>query len=569
MAPIAAFLLIIALLFIFFIQAARASKRNKLNHPHSYFLSAGQHSKEEYGMSQVAYFLQMATVFPFFYYSYLGMWWLAVWNIIFYALGIILFFFMLPKTNSKALSLATNAKTLHAMIANLHNEPKIRIICSWFSIIAFLGLALFEIVWGATALRAIFDGSSFVYNLSIIILGVYLILFIWSGGQRAALKTDQYQILIAYIGLHLMTAWLLYHHPNALSEIDSPVIFLLIVTFSAVTVLMRIIKIKQDGKLQMQIINLLAIASLVILVFSIVKDPVFSSSTIFKFKFEGLEFNLNSMMPLLSFAILPLLYQFVDVTNWQRLSSLDTSETNFISDAKSGLKTFLIESPLSWLLPVALGIVSATFLVVEDSGNPWFEFLKHIASLDTTFGIIVAAFGLAGIVAIFLSTADALLTACGYIYAYDLNSRTSAITDKIKDSNDFSSFTEAEGADVVRTGKRFISAAVFLSIVGFVLLNSLIENSGASLIGLFLAFYTPMIAFAPSIIVPLMTGKRISSRYSLASIVVGAVGGLLVGFYYLIFATDPIWEYLSVPVAVISSSGIYLIAFAFNRISVE
>ena len=94
-----------AMLFISLWQARSVRAKYKDNDPDQFFLSKKSHSKEEYGSTQTAYFLQMATVYPFFLFGFSGMWWLGLWNTIFYAIGIVVFFLVLPRCNKGVLDL--------------------------------------------------------------------------------------------------------------------------------------------------------------------------------------------------------------------------------------------------------------------------------------------------------------------------------------------------------------------------------------------------------------------------------------------------------------------------------
>ena len=216
---------VVLMLLIYIFQARSSRAIAGYEDPDRFFLSSHAHSKEEYGAAQIAYFLQMATVYPFFVFAFSGQWWLAIWNTAMYVVGIILFVVLLPRFHQGGLDLVGRSSTPHALIASVHREPKLRALASFLSMFAFTGLALFETVWGTSALKIVLGGDSYLYYVSILVFAFYLITVLWIGGQRAEIRTAQWQLVIAYIGLHLITGWALTHYPHILPKTDAPFVF--------------------------------------------------------------------------------------------------------------------------------------------------------------------------------------------------------------------------------------------------------------------------------------------------------------------------------------------------------
>lgn len=88
---------VVLMLLIYLIQARASRAKSDYQDPDRFFLSSHAHSKEGYGSAQMAYFLQMATVYPFFSFAFGGQWWLAAWNTALYVVGILLFIYLLPR----------------------------------------------------------------------------------------------------------------------------------------------------------------------------------------------------------------------------------------------------------------------------------------------------------------------------------------------------------------------------------------------------------------------------------------------------------------------------------------
>ncbi len=239
MNSILAFGAFLATLLIYLIVARRSGKKALL-HPDDFFLSRSRHQAAEFGASQIAYQLQMSTVYPFFVFAFTGDWWLAVWNTIFYAVGILLLYILLPYFSGREINLVGSSNTLHAFIGNIHGLVRLRRFSAMLSILAFSGLAAFEIVWGAKALSILLGGGSAIYYLATAIMGFYLILYLWVGGQYAAIRADQIQLLLGYIGLHVLVAWIIWHTPTVISSTDAPILLPLVVVSGILIVWLRI-----------------------------------------------------------------------------------------------------------------------------------------------------------------------------------------------------------------------------------------------------------------------------------------------------------------------------------------
>ena len=531
------FILIVLMLLIYLYQSIRAGTKIDYSDPESFFLSKGAHSGEEYSQTQTAYFLQMATVYPFFIWGFYGQWWLAAWNTLFYAIGISLYSGFSGKRNQRFLQVARSSKTLHSAIADIHQNKILRPISSALTIAAFLGLTLFEIRWGSVVFESIFSGSRFVFYLMIALLAIYLLAFIWSGGQRATIKSDSVQLTVALIGLHLLVALMLTEHHELIQKTESPLFFIIMFLFLLYAIYRRLRTIKQDGTKTLRIFNLLIISSMTILSISIFLNINWQDLVSLSFGAAlGLKIpSYHDYFGLLSLSLLPIFFQFVDLSNWQRLSSIssDSDETFFIS-AYKGLKAFLIESPLSWMMPIALGLGSVSFLAVNAGGDAWNTYIQHIIAANSGLRVVIVGIGLVGIVAIFLSTADSYLAAIGYAFAFDISKKSMTTVDALDPSDqrkgeELSEEEHRERQEVVNRGRYFVSIAVILIVSSFIVFDNVFSGLGDKLIGLFLSFFSPMLAFAPSLIVPLWSGRATSGFWAGFSILGGASVGILIG----------------------------------------
>lgn len=117
--------------------------------PDQYFLAKRGFSDSEFAGAQIAYGLQMGTVYPFFLMVATGDWYFPVANTIGYAVGIFLFLVLIPLFSRSALNLVGSSRTIHAVVGNLHQSTSLRVTASLLTVLGFAGLAAFEIVFGA------------------------------------------------------------------------------------------------------------------------------------------------------------------------------------------------------------------------------------------------------------------------------------------------------------------------------------------------------------------------------------------------------------------------------------
>lgn len=552
------FIAFVASLLLYLI-VARGAGRRVLTHPDQFFLSKNSHDDSQFAASQISYALQMATIYPFFLFAFTGIWWLAIWNTIFYAIGIVLLYAVLPKFMKGHYQLVGSSKTLHGFIATLHNAPKLRRFTACMSLIGFTGLAAFEIVWGARVLKVLFHGNISIYYLAIAILGFYLVLYLWLGGQRGTINTGQYQLVIAYIGIHAAVAWVILQPGVTASSIDAGVVVPLIVANGLLMLWSRLRPVGRAAKApsRTRVLNLITALSLLgmlicllffrelLSVHSLTWKPIDRSSPEFLWQTTA-------------FALLPLFFQFVDMTNWQRMASLAQLESRgLLSHVRKGLRQYLIESPLSWLLPVLLGLCAAKFLTLKPEEDPWDAFIARIIEQPGLVGALLSIAVVSGIAAVFLSTADGLLSAIGYSFTYDVHSRTRKLVDR-QGSEDW----KRSDVDYV-IGKGRTAMAVFLAVVIVIfILADIGSNNGEKILGVFLAFFAPMAAFAPSVMVPAVTRRAAKPAVAWLSIGSGAFVGI--GLGVLSAFIGGIWQWLSIDASIAVSWSVYLIGLLFG-----
>jgi len=563
MNSILGFLGFVLSLLAYLLIAWRAGK-TKMTHPDQFFLSKSEHDSNQFAASQISYALQMATVYPFFIFAFSGTWWLALWNTLFYAIGIFLLYALLPQFMADHSELVGSSKTIHAFIGNLHNAPMLRRFTAIMSLVGFTGLASFEIVWGARILKVIFNGNTSIYYLAIVILASYLVLYLWLGGQRGTINAGQIQLVVAYVGIHAAVAWLVLQPTVSLSKMDAGIIATVVVLAGFIMLIYRLylmrdgMRSKQMSR-QTKVLNIITIVSLCGMLLAILLMPHFFSHDSWTWKaidHSSLEFWLQ----LSSFALLPLFFQFVDMTNWQRMASLAIPDnSSLMQRVRKGLLQYLIESPLSWCLPVLLGLGAAVLLgPISPTDDAWDLFIGRMIAAPGIVGSLLSIAVVCGVGAIFLSTADSLLSAIGYSFAYDFHKRAQNMVDRISASE----WQKADIRYVVGVGRAAMAGSLAIVISIFIAAD-LISSKGDTILGIFLAFFTPMVSFAPALLIPAITRRAASGKVAWLAIGGGAMTGIIFGLYSVV--AGGISQWLSIDFAFAVSWGIYMAGFLFWR----
>jgi hypothetical protein len=129
------------------------------------------------------------------------------------------------------------------------------------------------------------------------------------------------------------------------------------------------------------------------------------------------------MPGLLSLIILPLGWQFVDLTNWQRLLAVRAHEHNDIAtlhqSIRKGLLTYAVESPFTWAIFLFFGLLALTSLPEVKFEDLLVDITKHLISARDSLSQIIGFAFVSGVFAIMLSTVDSFLVGIMFAFAYD------------------------------------------------------------------------------------------------------------------------------------------------------
>jgi len=539
-------IIIIAPLLIYFLGAITID-REEVKHPDEYFSAFRKVGKTEFASSSIAYGFQVSTIYPFLFWGASSFLFIPFINALCWGLGIILFYFSIEKIKKY---LGSNY-TLHGFIGETYGDIN-RKIASIITIIGFLGFLIAELWFGSRVLLAIVPSSNWLYLILFLFL-IFIAGYLFLGGQLSSFRTDQLQLSITYIGIFGVIAYLLYLTIRNQVEIVPGLSWGVIILCNLIPVILSVRKFSfiLIDDLWDKFLNTL-VSFLFLIILSLSLYILFYSPTKFEFQnFVNLEgFGISGLLALI---ILPLGWQFVDLSNWQRL--LGVKENNKIdsnSDLKDGLFTYAIESPFTWILFILFGLLAANAFPNFSFDEVIIDFPNELINSGILIDQVAGYIFIVSIISIMLSTVDSFMMAIGFTYTYDLNSFARKILENRNEKELRNNLNQ-----IISKGKFFSFLIVLLGLVLFVFFDLAIEGGGQLFINLLLTFYSASLAFLPLILGKLFLKTPPSKNIAALSMVLGAITGISIGIYSVIW--NPYFAWFPVIVSTLISSIIFSI----------
>ena len=145
------------------------------------------------------------------------------------------------------------------------------------------------------------------------------------------------------------------------------------------------------------------------------------------FSLEG--FGISGLLALI---ILPLCWQFADITNWQRLLSvkpLTQKPDSLDKEIKRGLRIYAFESPFTWLIFLFFGILASTTLSGLKPQDFLIEIPKLLISSSSLFERLLGYSFIISIISVMLSTVDSFIVGIIFTFVYDTHRPTRQLLD--------------------------------------------------------------------------------------------------------------------------------------------
>lgn len=557
-------ILVILLPLLIYIIGAFSVRSKNLTHPDDFFVAYKRVGETAFSSSSIAYAFQVSTIYPFLLWGASKFYFVPIVNTICWGLGIFLFYLCYNRYKQ----FIGRDLTLHGFLGETYGKS-VRIVASYLTIIAFLGFAISETYFGSKVLLSIIENRNLFYGVIIVsILFVYG--YIAYGGQVSSLRTDQLQLIISYIGVFGLVLYFIYLIITNGIHISPPLSlgFILLSIYALVILIFRKFKFirlnEKDSKADAFInrtLNFLVASFFTAVILSSIYAFIKSKNIVdivsaHFFNLEGF-----GVPGLLSLIILPLCFQFVDLSNWQRLLSVKPDNNDNIdglnSRIKKGLLTYALESPFTWLIFVFFGLLAVTSL-------PQFSFQDLLIdiprSLISSGGLLKEAMGytfIVSILAIMLSTVDSFIMGIIFTYVYDSNPTSRKLLDSkntISIKNNYRT--------IINKGRLFGVVAIILGLFFFIVFDKNVQNGGEMFINLLLAFYSAQISFFPLIFGILFLRKHPNTLWANGSMIISAGLSVCLGIYAVL--EKPEWAWYPIIMCFLISSIIFLIGTIFN-----
>jgi hypothetical protein len=550
-------IIIILIPLLIYVIGALSVRRKGLTHPDDFFVAYKKVGETAFSSSSIAYAFQVSTIYPFLLWGASKFYFVPLVNTICWGLGIFLFYL----SYNRYKQFIGKDLTLHGFLGEKYGSS-VRVIASYLTIIAFLGFAISETYFGSKVLLSIVDNRIMFYGIIIFSL-LFVYGYIAYGGQVSSIRTDQLQLIISYIGVFGLLIYFIYLIiANGISISSTLSIGLLILSIYIIAIFifrkLKFIKFSEQDSISNKLLNK-GLNVLVIIFFSavaILSIYTFFSSNVLETISDTRFFNVDGfgIAGLLSLIILPLCFQFVDLSNWQRLLSVKPDNTGnekgLNKNIRQGLKTYAIESPFTWLIFVFFGLLTITALPNFTFQDLLIDIPKQLINSNSILQEILGYTFIVSILAIMLSTVDSFIMGIIFTYVYDSNPTSRKLLDEknvIKIKSNYKSITNK--------GRLFGLMAILIGLIFFIFFDQNVQNGGELFINLLLAFYSAQISFFPLIFGLLFFSKQPSQFWANLSMISGAIIGISVGVYSVLY--KPEWAWYPILLSFVSSSIIY------------
>jgi|GEM_PF-5142321 len=514
-------------------------------------------SGPQYATTMVSYALQVVITVYFIYWGFkygIG----VIWYIIFWWLGIYLFELSSPKL----LKFARGKKTLHGYLDEAYGtNGLLRKITASCTILGLLGALLIEANFTTDILTNFARGatgneiSHWIWVTIFLSFVFFALWYMTLGGFKASVITDEMQLPFSIFSISFVLGFLSilgasngYHHESRYLILLT-LLYLFAIYFFRKRNITNLIQAegnektadknnpKDRMKLSLIISGLIMLIGLIVTFLlpesQVRPDELVGATPIYSISALVSQLgSWNDWLVLLSFFILDISWQFVDMAAWQRIESIDLSgleKEQAISKISSVIRSTKWESPLSWSLGVLIGFglhYSGLYNTVEDADNSLTEFVVALTEINfgnnfiNVLAIFTLPFLIIAFISIMISTVDSCISAITFSSYSDYGGEE--LNRVIKDS-------EKGDLMLLRKSQRISFFVVIFGVIVFLGLKYLLNLSPFLIINL---AYASQLSLLPIVVYVLFGDKDRKMFYkevAIASVLLGLVGTYPVG----------------------------------------
>jgi hypothetical protein len=577
---------IILSLALYFVPAV-LFRRARYRLSRDYLVSARGASDSVFQNSSLAYAIQLATFGPFFVWGLTGDWIPGVWNSAFYCLGLsLLYAFRRPIAGFLREALAKDQSiTIHEFLARSHGDsPWIRVIASGLTIVALWGIVMAEMFGISAALGPLLDiGSegSFFFTICL-----FFLMFAYStmGGNDGVMRMDQLQLGLGYIGIFAAVVGMIFllgqTSPSNTPLATIPIVFFGI--FGAMWLLIRRFQFIEPShsavfdeeeaskgitwRTYLRIehgISILVVLTIIIMVLSAGTFVVTSGprAVLEAVRQSAVSSTSMSGLALFALALLPLGYQIVDITNWQRFAAAGDPAHYAGGPGKTALLRYVAEAPMVWISLLAFGaLAGGLFANLAESPNPFGDYALRLLNLGNLAGAATAAAFLVAVFAIGLSTMDAVFSATQCAFQYDL-----------LPALDQAGTKDTSTARKIRITRAFSVVTYIAVITMLYIVEKYLSFGRDSYLALLLAFYSAQLTFVPLVAGAFFAARRpggqspVAPVFATGALIAGASVGIGATVSAVVGGTGELFLWGAIPACLFVSTTIYAVGWCLGR----
>jgi hypothetical protein len=390
--------------------------------------------------SSIMYGLQVAAVALFATWGYLYGFW-AMMVPVFWGAGYILFAAVLSEKFLRNFANDTRFRTLHGFLGDYNQARAVSILAALLTLVGLAGPAMFEVFTVGRIVASVTPqlGEAGGAGLALAFLSVSVVYMLWAGFP-GKVRLDQIQLTLGYGGFCLafaltlfllrpqigdaVTIWL-----GMIGALAASVIFILKFVYDLRTrqYLANILngRIDRGRDVAGMLAGVLAILAFLVPVVAAITHPGpatgFSSMGFIVSKFS---FGFT-LLATVSLFIANGLYQFVDVTQWQRMLSIAVDRNDLAASARmlrSNIVVGGICGALTWVIAVAFGVFLRA-MFPDPATDPYSllsAFISSIATQSSPLAGPILFIFITALVAIMFSTLDALVAATSFTVQQDI-----------------------------------------------------------------------------------------------------------------------------------------------------
>jgi hypothetical protein len=532
-------------------------------------LSESGITPETFQSASVAYSVQMATFGPFFIWGLTRDTLAAVLNTCAFIAGLFLIYVFRGKLANflsnrlpKDLSI-----TPHSFISmQFQDSNLVRKMAAIVTLIGLLGILVAEMLGVLAVIEPVFARNPDARSYVMILMFLAAITYTLVGGNDGSMLSSCLQLRVVYIALSIfLLAILNIAASNKMGLAASASILWTLIFTAIILSISQVLSIlprrdlnnvdnsRKKGIKKYNTIDRLLGCFAVVLLCSVATYSAYLiniSST--SSESASIEFWLqNKTLPtvaLFSLTILPLLFQIIDISNWQKLAAtsvtMNTNEkNNKSSNSGKAIALYAIEAPVICFLLLLLG--STLTLDPSFVGIDSFSAVATILFTSSQTAHQIASISLiVGVFAIAFSTMDSALSAAICAYMYDIRPVATV------SMHTSTKHTEQE----IQRNLRVVVLFLVVSFACLIFATHFLKFGTDTFVTFLLAFYGAQIAFVPLI----LRGLLISNPSSLHPIggVLALMGGTIVSLACAMAGLMNINEYIGwigVPGSLITS----------------